>query len=248
MAQSDLVLANVGFPTARAKINEMTEALATLSAGATEPATTYPYQWWADTTAGLLKQRNGTNTAWVSVAPLAAGVLPLAGGTMTGQVTLPTNGSPAAAHAARVDYVNTQRDTRLPLAGGTMTGFITLHANPTNALHAATKQYVDSISVTPTTAQVLAATAGATAGDVGTYAWAATINNNTRTTFGGTLAGSSLQTQGIRYWTVEAGVVAVSSGTTTLSGTWRCMGTKPNAEGAGSTSDRREATIWLRIS
>lgn len=29
-------------------------------------------------------------------------------------------------------------------AGDTLTGFLTLHANPTNALHAATKQYVDS--------------------------------------------------------------------------------------------------------
>ena len=28
--------------------------------------------------------------------------------------------------------------------GGTLTGFLTLHANPTNALHAAPKQYVDS--------------------------------------------------------------------------------------------------------
>lgn len=33
--------------------------------------------------------------------------------------------------------------TKLSLAGGTMTGAITLHADPVNALHAATKQYVD---------------------------------------------------------------------------------------------------------
>lgn len=32
----------------------------------------------------------------------------------------------------------------LALTGGTMTGFITLHADPTDALHAATKQYVDA--------------------------------------------------------------------------------------------------------
>lgn len=32
----------------------------------------------------------------------------------------------------------------LSKAGGTLTGFLTLHANPTNALHAAPKQYVDS--------------------------------------------------------------------------------------------------------
>lgn len=38
----------------------------------------------------------------------------------------------------------TAASTYLPLAGGTVTGAITLPANPTNNLHAATKQYVDS--------------------------------------------------------------------------------------------------------
>jgi hypothetical protein len=32
--------------------------------------------------------------------------------------------------------------------GGTMTGFLTLNADPTNALHAATKQYVDALPIT----------------------------------------------------------------------------------------------------
>jgi hypothetical protein len=31
-------------------------------------------------------------------------------------------------------------------AGDTMTGFLTLNADPTNALHASTKQYVDSLA------------------------------------------------------------------------------------------------------
>jgi hypothetical protein len=41
--------------------------------------------------------------------------------------------------------------TGLQLSGGTLTGFLTLHADPTNALHAATKQYVDANggSITP---------------------------------------------------------------------------------------------------
>lgn len=44
--------------------------------------------------------------------------------------------------------VNLQQlhDTKLGLSGGTLTGFLTLHANPTQNLHAATKQYVDSIT------------------------------------------------------------------------------------------------------
>ena len=41
---------------------------------------------------------------------------------------------------ANKEYV----DKFLPLFGGTMSGFATLHADPINALHAATKQYVDA--------------------------------------------------------------------------------------------------------
>jgi hypothetical protein len=98
------------------------------------------------------------------------------------------------------------------------------------------------------TTSVLAATAGATAGAVGTYAWAATINNNTRTAFGATLAGSSLQTQGINGIVGGTASRPVGADTTTLSGTWRCMGTKPNFEGFSSDPNSRNMTLWLRIS
>lgn len=40
----------------------------------------------------------------------------------------------------------TALDAKLDLTGGTMTGYITLNADPTQALHAATKQYVDNIA------------------------------------------------------------------------------------------------------
>ena len=42
--------------------------------------------------------------------------------------------------------VQTALDAKLALAGGTMTGKITLDGDPTQALHAVTKQYADSIS------------------------------------------------------------------------------------------------------
>ena len=35
--------------------------------------------------------------------------------------------------------------TKLPLSGGSLSGFLTLNANPINNLHAATKQYVDTV-------------------------------------------------------------------------------------------------------
>lgn len=76
--------------------------------------------------------------------------------TTTPSITLSTtitgllkgNGTAISAAVANTDYLDTTYtgfDTRyLRLIGGTMTGFITLHADPTSAMHAATKQYVDS--------------------------------------------------------------------------------------------------------
>ena len=62
--------------------------------------------WWVDTNAGLLKQRNAANDAWITVGTLGTANLglltsssasstymPLAGGTFTGAVTLGTGGS-----------------------------------------------------------------------------------------------------------------------------------------------------------
>ena len=46
-------------------VNDAMKTLATLFSGPSAPATTYEYQYWADTTAKVLKQRNSTNTDWV---------------------------------------------------------------------------------------------------------------------------------------------------------------------------------------
>jgi hypothetical protein len=69
--QHDMDVANGSGATVRGDINDALEALATFSSGATAPATTYAYQPWADTTNGLLKQRNAANTNWVVRGSLA---------------------------------------------------------------------------------------------------------------------------------------------------------------------------------
>jgi hypothetical protein len=75
------------------------------------------------------------NASWVHV-------LPIAGGVLTGLLTL--SGPPTTAlHAASKGYV----DTMLPLAGGTLTGALTLSGAPTTALMAATKGYVDGAAL-----------------------------------------------------------------------------------------------------
>ncbi|MCK9604150.1 MAG: hypothetical protein M0R66_07320 [Candidatus Omnitrophica bacterium] len=45
-------------------------ALRASFAGTAEPASTVAFQLWADTTTGLLKRRNATNTAWVVIGPI----------------------------------------------------------------------------------------------------------------------------------------------------------------------------------
>lgn len=88
--------------------------------------------------------------------------LPLAGGTMTGNLTL--NGSPSSSlHAATKTYVDTADNLRVTKAGDTMTGALTLSGSPTAALHAATKGYVDGhVSVAVYTDLKAAGTAGGT--------------------------------------------------------------------------------------
>ena len=70
--------------------------------------------------------------------------LPLAGGVMTGAITLPAAMPTVGTQAADKGYVDQQDALKLALAGGTMSGFITLHSDPTATMHAVTKQYVDS--------------------------------------------------------------------------------------------------------
>jgi hypothetical protein len=96
MAQGDMNIANQGFPAFRADLNDQFEALVTNSSGATAPATTFPHQWWLDTstTPSTLRQRNAANDAWIVVGLLNQSTntfnLPVAQGG-TGLATLTAN-------------------------------------------------------------------------------------------------------------------------------------------------------------
>jgi len=71
ISQHDYNLANATGASFRADANLVLGAIAGNNSGATTPATTFSYQWWADTTTGLLKIRNAANSAWVTVGTLA---------------------------------------------------------------------------------------------------------------------------------------------------------------------------------
>ena len=71
-------------------------------------------------------------------------------GTVIQDITLDGFGHITAIGSANLDdryYTETEADAKyVAKSGSTMTGFLTLHADPTNALHAATKEYVDNVA------------------------------------------------------------------------------------------------------
>ncbi len=97
-----------------------------------------------------------------------------------------------------------------------------------------TKQAITALT---STAAVLAATAGASAGGVGTYMYATC---SASVGFGSTIAGSSLFPSGSPN-NNGSSTYAVSSGSA-QSGTWMCMGNKSGTGGSNLS------TLWLRVS
>jgi len=93
VATHDYVIANGTGAAVRSDLNDALAAIVSNNSSSTAPATTYAYQWWADTTTGLLKQRNAANSAWITIGTLAStnlGLASLTGATFTGDVILGT--------------------------------------------------------------------------------------------------------------------------------------------------------------
>ena len=70
MAQHDYIIANQSGAAFRSDLNNGLAAIVSNNSGAAQPSTTYAYQWWADTTTGLLKLRNSANNAWITLFQL----------------------------------------------------------------------------------------------------------------------------------------------------------------------------------
>jgi len=68
--QADYVVANGTGAAVRSDINGQLAAIVSQNSGTTEPTTTYAYMRWADTTAGVMKMRNGANNAWITLYQL----------------------------------------------------------------------------------------------------------------------------------------------------------------------------------
>lgn len=80
MSQHDYVIDNQDGASFRADINNALAAIVSQNSGLTAPEAPYAFMLWMDTTAGVLKQRNAANNAWVALSD-ALGVRPLTSGT-----------------------------------------------------------------------------------------------------------------------------------------------------------------------
>jgi hypothetical protein len=97
----------------------------------------------------------------------------------------------------------------------------------------------------PTSAQVLAATAGASVGAVGTYAFLSLASTKISTA-GTTYAGSSLEYSGVMIvGSYSYGIAARVGFGVALAGTWRAMG---RTDGTNVGAILRGSTLFLRIS
>ena len=136
-----------------------------------------------DTLNELAAALNDDASFHTTITNSLAGKLPLAGGTMTGQLSLGANkivsvADPTLAQdVATKAYVDAADTTGLPLAGGTMSGAIAMGTNkitglgtPTDAADATTKAYTDSILGSATSAADSAAAASTSASNAATSA------------------------------------------------------------------------------
>ena len=85
MAQHDYDIANQNGAAFRTDLNNALDAIVTTNSGSTEPATTFAFQFWADTTANQLKMRNAANDGWIVILE-TDGEVPAK--TFTGDITL----------------------------------------------------------------------------------------------------------------------------------------------------------------
>ena len=106
MATHDYNIANGTGSAVRSDLNNALAAIVSNNSSSTEPATTFAFQWWADTNTTLLKFRNAANSAWITVGDYSTAnfgllttssasstYLAKSGGTITGNLEIGTAGS-----------------------------------------------------------------------------------------------------------------------------------------------------------
>ena len=127
MSNADYVLGNQSGASFRAELNTILEAVVSNNSSSSEPSVMFAYMWWADTTAGLLKQRNSANNAWISHGVLATANLGHAvladaqtfTGAQRGEITALTDASSIATNLALSNNFSLQLSGNRTLANPT---------------------------------------------------------------------------------------------------------------------------------
>ena len=70
MATHDYVIANQSGAAFRTDLNNALAAIQSNNSNSSSPATTVSYQWWADTSAAVMKIRNSANDGWIELFQL----------------------------------------------------------------------------------------------------------------------------------------------------------------------------------
>ncbi len=147
MSQHDHDLANQLFPNFRGDANLALKAIQTKNSGDSAPGVTFPFMWWVDTSLGTdeseWKVRNESDGSWVTFGTLDNTIwTPYFQGTPLGTASTKAVGTGTGQLAPA--------ESTVLKSGGDMTGALKLSGNPTDPLHAAPKQYVDSVTGVPT--------------------------------------------------------------------------------------------------
>jgi len=87
MAQHDYVIDNSTGANVRADINNVLQAIATNNSGSSAPSATFASQFFADTSAGIMKLRNTSDNGYVNLFTLAGGIDVDAASNFNGDVT-----------------------------------------------------------------------------------------------------------------------------------------------------------------
>ena len=82
MATHDYDIANQSGAAFRVDLNNVLDAIQSNNSNSSSPSTTVAYQWWADTSAAVMKLRNSANDGWIELFQLD-GTLTLEDGTVS---------------------------------------------------------------------------------------------------------------------------------------------------------------------
>lgn len=137
MAQSDQQIQNASGSSVRSDLNNNLDALYSNNSGASEPAVTSAFMWFADTSNDALKIRNAADSAFITVGTLSEANLGLAGKAspaFTGNVTVPAG---------------TVSSLPISFTGDTNTGFFKNSADDFSIVTGGTRRaHVDSNGIT----------------------------------------------------------------------------------------------------